>query len=219
MRGKMRNRGDKAFSRLDLTALVMAVAVLLGICVPQALAKSKVRASGFYCLSGLKQIALSLTLWAEQHERRFPMQVSWQEGGSKELSLRGWVAPTFWAASNELSNPKILMCPADKKRLPPPTSFASLTDRKMSYFLGYESSITNPASVVAGDRNVEINGVLVSPGLVSIKKPQTVSWNRTSLHEVGGNVALGDGSAHRVTSKQLGTSLEASSTANTLIVP
>jgi len=157
------NRKDQAFTRLDCVAL-LAVLLMLVVCVPHAVAKTKARASRIYCVSRLKQIALAFRMWADQHDQQFPMQVSWEQGGAKELSLRGWVAPNFWATSNELNSPKVLGCPADKKRLPPSDNFSSLTDRKISYFLGLNSTLSNPHSVLSGDRNLEINSVAAPPG-------------------------------------------------------
>ena len=219
MRASPGNRKDQAFTRLDCVALLATLLLVLVVCVPHAAVRSKTRATRIQCLSSLKQIALAFRMWAEQHDQQFPMQVSWQQGGAKELSLRGWVAPNFWAASNELNSPKVVVCPADKKRLPASANFSSLTDRKVSYFLGLDSTLSNPLSILSGDRNLEINSVAAIAGLVSIKDPQTVNWGRKLLHDGAGNVALADGSVHQTTPKSLRSALEASGRTNAVILP
>jgi len=148
------------------------------------------------------------------------MHVSWQEGGSKELTLRGWVAPTFWTMSNELNNPKILVCPEDKKRLPRSTDFASLTDGKISYFLGLDSTLSNLESVLSGDRNLATNNVALPHGLVTIADSQTAGWTRESLHRAAGNFAFADGSAWQASSQELRKRLEASGMGrNRVVIP
>jgi prepilin-type processing-associated H-X9-DG protein len=168
----------------------------------------------------LKQMALGFRIWADEHEGRFPMEVSWQEGGSKELTLRGWVAPSFWAASTQLNSPRMLTCPADKKRLPRVTNFASLADRKVSYFLGVDSAISNPQSVLGGDRNLATNNVALPAGLATIADPRMAGWTRESLHRAAGNLAFADGSVQQMTSESLRRSLDASGQrTNTVVIP
>jgi prepilin-type processing-associated H-X9-DG protein len=220
VRALVESKRHQAFTRTDLSVLLVTVVLVLAIWVPHATAKSKVRGTRIHCVSNLKQMALAFRMWASEHEDQFPMHVSWQSGGSKELTLRGWVAPSFWAISNELNSPKVLACPADKKRWPPFTNFASLTDRKISYFLGLDSALSNPQSVLSGDRNLDLNNVPAPAGLVSITDPQTVSWNRKSLHQAAGNLAFADGSVQQVNTDRLRKSLEASGSAtNTVVVP
>lgn len=212
----LKRRKDDALTRGEAISFLAAVLVVVVMCTLRP--PTRTRATRINCVSNLKQMALGFRMWADEHEGQFPMQVSWQEGGSKELTLRGWVAPSFWAASNELNSPKMLVCPSDKKRLPPVTNFASLTDRKISYFLGLDSSLSNLQSVLGGDRNLATNNVALPLGLVTIADPQTAGWTRESLHLAAGNLAFADGSAQQMTSENLRKFLEASGQAKIRVV-
>jgi hypothetical protein len=68
------------------------VAVSAAMLLP-ALAKAKSRAQEISCVNNLKQIGLAAKIWAGDHDDTFP--------------------PNFLAMTNELSAPKILVCPQD----------------------------------------------------------------------------------------------------------
>jgi prepilin-type processing-associated H-X9-DG protein len=110
-------------------------------------------------------------------------------------------------------------CPNDKKRMPPATSFSSITDRKVSYFLNLGATIDRPDAVLAGDRNVATNGVGLPGGIAQIQDVQTVNWTK-AFHEGNGNVALADGSARQLTSKQFQDFLKTTMiVTNALVIP
>jgi hypothetical protein len=167
----------------------------------------------------LKQISLAMALWSVDHGTNFPMQVSWTNGGSKELTLRGWVAPSLRAISNELQNSKVTVCPEDKERLPAAAAFNSMTDRQISYFLHLGATVDRSDAVLLGDRNVATNRVGLRAGMAEIQDVETVSWT-TAIHEGEGNVALADGSAHRVPSKGFQNLLKTTMiVTNALVIP
>ena len=61
-----------------------------------ALAKAKDRAQQIQCMNNMKQVGLSLRMWANDNGDKFP--------------------PDLMSISNEVSSPKILVCPAEKLR-------------------------------------------------------------------------------------------------------
>jgi len=76
-------------------ALVPVIAILAGMLLP-ALAKAKDRAQRINCVSNMKQIGLAARMWSNDHGGKFP--------------------PDFASMSNELSTPKILVCPGDSSK-------------------------------------------------------------------------------------------------------
>src|ERR1051326_6908646 len=92
------------------------------------------------CTNRLKQVGLAFKLWAIDHTDQFPSQISTNAGGTREL-LNG-VFAHFRVISNELSTPKVLLCPADLKRSSA-TSFAALQNPNISYFVGVDAVATN----------------------------------------------------------------------------
>src|SRR5205085_8808294 len=103
------------------------IALLAAIFLP-ALAKSKARSSRLGCTNCLKQIGLAFRSWSLDNNDQFPMRVSVTNGGTMELVASGVVYPHFQVMSNELSTPKILLCPNDEKRSYATNFAVDLTD-------------------------------------------------------------------------------------------
>jgi hypothetical protein len=218
MRKLIRRRKRGAFTHYDLLVAGVIIIICIAVLVPSVHARTKVRATRVKCMSNLKQISLAMMLWSIEHGSNYPMRVSWTNGGSKELTAAGWVTPTFWSISNELSNVKIALCPADKERLPPGASFSSLRDGKISYFLALEGALRVGESLLLGDRNVATNGLALRPGVAVLNDPAEANWTKSIHGPGGGNIALADGSAHQVTDKGLRDQLKIA-VANSVVIP
>ena len=76
---------------LTLFGLAFGAALLL-----PALAQAKSKAQSITCINQLKQIGLAARMWSNDHNDTFP--------------------PDFLSMSNELASPKVLTCPADRRR-------------------------------------------------------------------------------------------------------
>lgn len=135
----------------------------------------------------------------------------------------------FQALSNYLPSAKVLMCPADRNRLN--TAATDFLDSKVSlahptrqnnaisYFVGPRADATRPQTILMGDRNIgpsESNGCYTgyytfgtsaapNSTLVGITAV-TPAWSNVAsntLHNLQGNLVLGDGSVQQVTSSKL----------------
>ena len=123
----------------------------------------------------------------------------------------------YRALSNQLSTPKVLVCPADTRKAAP--SFSVLSNSNVSYFVSLDAEETLPQSMLAGDRNLTTNGVPVPSGLVELRPGAVVGWTR-SLHRGVGYVALCDGSLQGVTKFNLPGNLGAVvGVTNRLVIP
>jgi hypothetical protein len=144
---------------LDSSAAVLlapaAGVAIGGAMVLPALAKAKEKAQSISCVNNLKQADLAFHLWAADHNDQFPFHVNTARGGTLELCERdgeGYdrnTARHFLVLSNELSTPKILVCPADKSKQVA-SSFADLDSWNVSYQLrtGKAVSSANPREVL-----------------------------------------------------------------------
>jgi prepilin-type processing-associated H-X9-DG protein len=117
-----------------------------------------------------------------------------------ELALTGDAVLTFQVMSNELSTPKILVCPNDTKRNSA-TNFTHLSRDNISYFVGVDATETNATMFLGGDRNLT-TGSRMSSGLQNITTNQAVHWT-SEIHENSGNILLVDGSVQMASSSAL----------------
>ena len=140
---------------LGYVSLFVALVILPAMLLP-ALAQAKNRAQRINCTNNMKQIGLAARTWALDNADNFPFNVSTNTGGTLELCLPGTdgfdrnAFYHFRVMSNELSTPKILVCPADTQRQPA-MDFVSLQAANVSYQMrsGTNVTETNPEQVLA----------------------------------------------------------------------
>ena len=112
-------------------------------------------------------------------------------GGSLEAVTNGEVFRHFQVMSNELSDPRILVCPTDTRR--PAASFRSgFSNTNLSYFVGVDADEILPQMLLSGDRNLT-NAAPLSNGILFVTS-NTPAWWTAGLHKKEGNVVLADGS-------------------------
>ena len=217
MRPLAPTRLRNGFTVTELLVVIICVVVLAAVLLPAF--KRARSGSRINCASNLKQVSLAFMTWAIDHHDRFPMEESITNGGTMELTGAGATAPHFQVMSNELSTPKILICPEDRRRQAA-TNFTALTDASLSYFLNLDSSETNQTFLLSGDRNLTNKSV---PGVrfVQVTAETSIGWTK-EIHSEKGHISLRDGSVAAYTngSPVLASSIKTIETAtNRLAVP
>jgi len=191
--------GTRALTSVDV--LVVVATLMLGIFVLLPfLAGRGGRSVRISCVSHLRQLGIAARIWSNDHNEHFPWQVPVASTGSFEIATSGNIAAILLPMSNELVTPKLLTCPADRSRKEV-ADFARLSTRNISYFLGLDSSETNPQSVLYGDRNVS-GGQLLSNRVMIVSSSSNIAFG-SDLHNLAGNIGLGDGSAMQVSQVSL----------------
>ncbi len=154
------------------------------------------------CVQNLKQIGLSYWVWADDHNGKYPMEISITNGGTMELNNGSSALATFLVMSNELSTPKVLVCPADTGRVAATNFTTSLSAKNVSYFVGLDADKGHPQVFLSGDDNFTVGGVPVKSGLLEFSTNTPITW-ADSYHEECGNIGLVDGSVKMVSLQSL----------------
>ena len=179
--------------------IVVATLVLLGFVLLPVFSRAKARPKRVNCISRLKEIGLAFHIWSNDNDDQFPWMTS-TNGGTLKFTNSPNVFLHFQAASNELGSPKILACASDSGKKPA-SDFNKFDNRNLSYFIGLDSNINKPETILSGDRNLTTNGVALGSGVFPLTAGDTLGW--TTANHPGGNVGLADGSAQPCSSAAL----------------
>ncbi|WP_150107511.1 prepilin-type N-terminal cleavage/methylation domain-containing protein [Pedosphaera parvula] len=200
----MRLSGNKGggFTLVEMLVVIAIVAILAALLLP-ALSQTQAKARRIQCVSNLKQTGVAFHSFLHDHNDRFPMQLSTNFGGSSEFVRASYEAGNefyfeyrhFQALSNELNNPRVLVCPSDMARTAA-ENFDDFNNRNLSYFLGANADYTWPNSLLAGDRNIT-NASAGSRTLMRVDANTVVNWT-LELHSFKGNVLFADGHVEKL---------------------
>lgn len=117
-----------AFSLAELLVLVAVCAILALVFMP-SLAKTRPRAHRIVCVNNLKHVALASRIYAVDHGDRFPYAAQ-----SNQVNLATLTAAAYYTwITNELTTPKILVCPTDGTRREA-AAWTNLHSKNLSYY-------------------------------------------------------------------------------------
>jgi len=177
--------------------------VLAALLLP-ALGRAKERARRVSCLSNLKQLTVAMHVFSTDNDF-FPWRIPMAQGGAKGRQRVYW---SFLAMSNELHTLKILICPSDERLVA--NDWSSLRDTNASYFIGVDTKEGRPGMLLVGDwsldggrknRDCPVAGVNNRAMEIARADIPNLFW-QDRPHENGGNISVGDASAHQVDAKK-----------------
>jgi type II secretory pathway pseudopilin PulG len=210
-------RGGEGFTSVELLVVICVLAAVAALLLP-ALAAAKRKTSRVGCINMLKQDGLAFKMWAGNNSDKYPTQVSVTNGGAMELAFAGNVAGIFRVMSNELSTPRILVCPEDTGRHYATNFTTDLNNQKISYFVGLDADDNSPQMILSGDDNLAVNGVRVRPGILNLWTNASVGWTTERIGKLhgAGNVGFTDGSVLEMSSNY---NLATVGMTNRLVIP
>jgi len=221
--------------------VVLGTVMILVLLILPALVPRQPRA-GMTCVSNLKQIGLGWLTWGHDHETsEFPFRVPVTNGGTMGStdSRRNTASWQFAVISNDLSTPKILVCPEDKnvgetRRLADNWSSTDsrggyltvgFRDRATSYTIGLEAVSTSDRGdqrIVGTDRNITFDGrdsscssgtgeteFIRVKGKNGQNPPASACWTN-AIHGPRGNLLSVDGSVQQTSTRDLDALLDLS---------
>jgi prepilin-type processing-associated H-X9-DG protein len=175
-----------AMTVVEVLVVIGVVAILLLLLLP-ANSHEPTRAPITQCLNNQKQIGLALCLFADDNNGQFPPQVSITNGGSMEFIGSNSPALHFRTLSNYLGHSwSVLHCPADQSKQPL-TNKSALTDRNLSYFISVDATPALTNAIHTGDRNLQVAGQPVAPGLFTLTTNADLGWTR-DMHKLKRNL-------------------------------
>src|SRR6185436_12525239 len=114
MRITLKRKTTEAFTALELVAMVAVVFLLVAFVLP-AIRPRRYSGHRIKCVNNLKNVGLAFRIFATDNGDKFPFELSVTNNGTRELHASGDPFRTFQALSNELSTPKIVICPTEKR--------------------------------------------------------------------------------------------------------
>lgn len=208
----------RAFSRSDILFAVSAFILLLFVIAVPMLQAARNKSHILQCQSNLAIVYKGLIQTRDSNTKRFPWQHRSLWGvPSPEKPTAVWFFMS--KGSNYIGNPKVLVCPADKRK--PVTDWstnsmglanAKFRDNAVSYFLAVDLIPHAPQQLFLGDRNIPIAQRSMCGHLFGAPLPvldrvfgqqNAINWDGTNLHKTAGHLVKGTGEIKLVDSRGL----------------
>jgi type II secretory pathway pseudopilin PulG len=199
-------RRNGALTLVEVLVIVAIFAVLFMMLLPPSHG-GRARAGRIRCVINLKDIGLATRAWEGDHGDRYPWSIPGTNGGTMDFISGPNLWRHFQVMSNQLVDPKILICPADPdRRRKVATNFTLLSNSNLSYFIDLDSAEIDPQRILSGDCNIT-NGTPIKNGILELTTHNPPGWT-AEMHDHVGNLLLSDGSVQQMSQTGLRSAVE-----------
>jgi prepilin-type N-terminal cleavage/methylation domain-containing protein/prepilin-type processing-associated H-X9-DG protein len=193
---------SKGMTLIEVLVVIAIIALLAAILLP-ALAAAKRKSARIGCANCLKEINLAFRVWEGDNGDKYPMQLALTNAETMKLITNGSAYVLWQTMSNELSTPKLLVCPDNTEHTRATNDFLTgFSDANISYFFNLDGKEADPQMILIGDDNLAINGVRAKPGVLELSAKSPVAWTQ-ERHNGYGNIGIADGSVQQTTTAGL----------------
>ncbi|MFA6543914.1 MAG: hypothetical protein WCS99_05790 [Limisphaerales bacterium] len=206
MRFNPSSRDERALTLTEVMFVVLALLVI-ALAFFYVAPAARARANRQHCHNIQRSMGYGFRVFANANDEKLPFAVT--------HSLAFGNATQVWAhfqtMSNELGSAKILICPADRERLPNiksdfgsgTSSLASAGNAAVSFGTGLDADATQPKAILLIDRNLVTNAWNMSGKvLLAVSNGPPTEWDQ-QMHKLCGNATLADGSVQQVSNDGL----------------
>lgn len=185
---------------VELLGVLAAIAILLALYLSTL--PRRVPVMRINCVNNLKQVGLSTLVWEGDNYDKYPTAVSATNGGAMEFTTGPNAWRNFQVMSNELSTPKVVICPDETDRFRfTATNFTYFNNSNISFFVGVDANETLPQALLYGDRNLT-NGMPLNKAILEVTTNRPTGWT-SEMHRWFGNLCFADGSVLRASNVDL----------------
>lgn len=183
--------------------IIAGLALLVMVALPPLL-MARTKRTRIGCVNNLKIIGLAFRIGTFGAQSFVP---PWRAETDLGGTIQHATNPAalwrhFAAISNEISQPKHLICPSDRERRCA-TSWSEFTNNHfVSYALGFTASENAPNTILGADRNLRLDGAVLTNAILSFPSNAVVTFDQR-LHNEAGNLLMGDGGVQQVPSRNL----------------
>lgn len=168
--------GRRAFTALELAVVISMIALTVLLLFPTMRRPRDTNYARLSCVNNLKQVGLAFRMWKDDNGV-YPMQFQTNNFDGPSFALRQKMYVYYQVMSNELNNPKIVVCFSDTNRISATNFSSDFGNSRVSYFVGLDASETNAQMFLAGDRHID-NGKRPKNGLLDLKTKEPVHWTK-----------------------------------------
>ena len=198
--------GNHGLTLMETVVVAFLLVIVAAVLLP-ALRSPRPHVSRINCMNNLKQVTLAFRVWAQDNNNdKYPMAVSFTNGGAMEAIQGGNPMMVFQVMSNELSTPRILVCPDDEDHQYATNFDPSLSTHNVSYFVNPDVSDENPRDILTGDDNLQLNGTPFQSGITVVSTNSSLAWLNTR-HKLHGTFGIADGSVYEMDNRDLANRL------------